>query len=158
MSLPILKNQWGTQITPLLREKWEEDRWVMWLADLMKEIGIDPDSEDEKQEKLEYKRSLIQKEINNHSLPWLYYSGINSFMYETNNKTIDVKELNINLRIQQYIKSKSELVIRANKETSKKNFILSIPFRTYMFRKPLQFNSNKLVFKNSKTDKNSKTK
>lgn len=68
-------------------------------------------SEDEKQEKLKYKRSLIQKEINNHSLPWLYYSGINSFMYETNNKTIDVKELNINLRIQQYIKSKSELVI-----------------------------------------------
>ena len=50
MSLPILKNQWGTQITPLLREKWEEEKWVMWLADLMKEIGIDPDSEDEKQE------------------------------------------------------------------------------------------------------------
>ena len=68
-------------------------------------------SEDEKQEKLEYTRSLIQKEIDKYNLPWLYYSGKDSFIYETNNKTIDVKELNVNLRIQQYIKSKSELVI-----------------------------------------------
>jgi hypothetical protein len=68
-------------------------------------------SEDEKQEKLEYKRSLIQKEINKHSLPWLYYSGTDSFIYETDNKITDVRELKVNLRIQQYIKSKSELVI-----------------------------------------------
>lgn len=68
-------------------------------------------SEDEKQEKLEYKRSLIQKEINKHSLPWLYYSGTDSFIYETNNKITDVRELRVNLRIQQYIKSKSELII-----------------------------------------------
>lgn len=68
-------------------------------------------STDEKQEKLEYKRNLIQKEIDKYNLPWLYYSGNGSFIYKTNNKTIDVKEFNISLRIQQYIKSKSELII-----------------------------------------------
>jgi hypothetical protein len=68
-------------------------------------------STDEKQEKLEYKRNLIQKEIDKHNLPWLYYSGPDSFIYKTNNKIINVKELNINLRVQQYIKSKSELII-----------------------------------------------
>jgi hypothetical protein len=67
--------------------------------------------EDQKQEKLEYKRSLIQKEINKHNLPWLYYSGNDSFIYETNNKIINTKELNISLRVQNYIKSKSEVLI-----------------------------------------------
>lgn len=68
-------------------------------------------SEDIKQEKLEYKRSLIQKEINKYNLPWLYYSGNNDFIYKTNNKIVNIKELNISLRIQQYIKSKSKLII-----------------------------------------------
>ena len=68
-------------------------------------------AEDIKQEKLNYKRSLIQKEINNHNLPWLYYSGQDPFIYETNNKNINVKELNISLRVQNYIKSKSKVVI-----------------------------------------------
>jgi hypothetical protein len=67
--------------------------------------------EDQKQEKLEYKRSLIQKEINKHNLPWLYYSDNDSFIYETNNKIINTKELNISLRVQNYIKSKSEVLI-----------------------------------------------
>ena len=68
-------------------------------------------SEEEKPEKLKYKRSLIQKEINNHNLPWLYYSNQDSFIYETNSKTIDVKTLNVTLRVQNYIKSKSKLII-----------------------------------------------
>jgi len=68
-------------------------------------------AEDIKQEKLNYKRSLIQKEINNHNLPWLYYSGQDPFIYETNNKNINVKELNISLRVQNYIKSKSKILI-----------------------------------------------
>lgn len=68
-------------------------------------------AEDVKQEKLNYKRSLIQKEINNHNLSWLYYSGQDPFIYKTSNKTINVKELNINLRVQNYIKSKSKVLI-----------------------------------------------
>lgn len=68
-------------------------------------------SEEEKPEKLKYKRSLIQKEINNHDLSWLYYSNQDSFIYETNNKIIDVKTLNVTLRVQNYIKSKSKLII-----------------------------------------------
>jgi len=67
--------------------------------------------EEEKLEKLKYKRSLIQNEINKHNLPWLYYSDDSSFIYKTNNKKIDVRTLNINLRIQNYIKSKSKLII-----------------------------------------------
>jgi hypothetical protein len=68
-------------------------------------------AEEEKQEKLNYKRSLIQKEINNHNLPWLYYSGQDPFIYEINNKSINVKELNVSLRVQNYIKSKSKILI-----------------------------------------------
>jgi hypothetical protein len=67
--------------------------------------------EDQKREKLEYKRSLIQKEIYNHNLSWLYYSGTDSFIYKTDNEIKDVKELNVSLRVQQYIKSKSKVVI-----------------------------------------------
>jgi|688.fasta_scaffold24013_7 hypothetical protein len=68
-------------------------------------------SEDQKQEKLEYKRSLIQKEINKHNLPWLYYSGKNDFTYKTDSEIINIKNIDISLRVQQYIKSKSTLVI-----------------------------------------------
>lgn len=62
-------------------------------------------------EKIKYKRSLIQNEIDKHNLSWLHYSGNDSFIYKTNNKITDVKELKISLRIQQYIKSKSTLII-----------------------------------------------
>jgi hypothetical protein len=68
-------------------------------------------SKEERQEKIKYKRSLIQQEINKYNLPWLYYSGNNSFMYKINNKIVDVKKLNIDLHIQQYIKTKSKLII-----------------------------------------------
>lgn len=57
------------------------------------------------------KETLIQNEISKHSLPWIYYSGDDPFVYKTNNKIINVKDLNINLRIQNYIKSKSKLII-----------------------------------------------
>ncbi len=57
------------------------------------------------------KEKLIQKEISNHNLSWLYYSGDDTFTYKTNNKVINVKNLNISLRIQNYIKSKSKLII-----------------------------------------------
>jgi hypothetical protein len=67
--------------------------------------------EDQKQEKLEHKRSLIQKEIDKHNIPWLYYSGKEDFIYKTNNQIINIKDINVNLRVQQYIKSKSELII-----------------------------------------------
>lgn len=62
-------------------------------------------------EKIKNKRSLIQKEINKHDLPWLYYSGKDPFIYETNNKTINAKDVSMSLRIQQYVKSKSTLII-----------------------------------------------
>jgi hypothetical protein len=61
--------------------------------------------------KLDHKRSLIQKEINNHNLPWLYYSGNDPFIYKTSNKIVNVKDLKVNLRLQNYIKSKSKLLI-----------------------------------------------
>lgn len=63
------------------------------------------------QEKLDYKRSLIQKEINNHNLSWLYYSGNDPFLYKTNNRVVNVKDLKVNLRVQNYIKSKSQVLI-----------------------------------------------
>jgi hypothetical protein len=62
-------------------------------------------------EKIKNKRSLIQKEINKHDLLWLYYSGKDPFIYETNNKTINAKDVSMSLRIQQYVKSKSTLII-----------------------------------------------
>jgi hypothetical protein len=68
-------------------------------------------SEEEKPKKLEYKRLLIQNEINKHDLPWLYYSGKDSFIYKTTNEVFNVKDIKMNLRVQNYIKSKSKLVI-----------------------------------------------
>lgn len=67
--------------------------------------------EEEKKEKLEYKRALIQREIDKHNIPWLHYSGNDSFIYKTNNVVVDVRTLNTTLRIQNYIKSKSKLII-----------------------------------------------
>jgi len=67
--------------------------------------------EEEKPKILKHKRSLIQNEINKHDLPWLYYSGDDSFIYETNNEIINIRTLNISLRVQNYIKSKSKLII-----------------------------------------------
>ena len=63
-------------------------------------------------EPLELKRKLIQKEINKHNLDWFYFSGSEKdFIYETANKIINVKEIPMSLRIQNYIKSKSKVLI-----------------------------------------------
>jgi hypothetical protein len=60
---------------------------------------------------IQRRRDLIQKEMYNHNLPWLYFSGGANFMYDTTNKVIDVKQIAMSLRIQNYIKSKSKIII-----------------------------------------------
>jgi len=60
---------------------------------------------------IKQKEILIQQEINKHNLPWLYYSGNNSFRFNTKNIIFDVKDLSISLRVQNYIKSKAQLII-----------------------------------------------
>lgn len=67
-------------------------------------INLDKDA-------INLKRSLIQREMNKYNLPWLYYSGNDAFIYNTNSMCINVKDLKISLRVQNYIKSKSKVVI-----------------------------------------------
>lgn len=65
-------------------------------------------------ETLFVKRKLIQKKINEvDNIPWLYYAGkdISNTPYIIKSKAIDVRELKTTLRIQNYIKSKSKLLI-----------------------------------------------
>ena len=65
-------------------------------------------------EPLSVKRNIIQKKINEiDNLPWLYYAkkDISETPYIVKTKAIDVKSLNISLRVQNYIKSKSKLII-----------------------------------------------
>ena len=62
-------------------------------------------------DKIEGKRNLIQREIDNHDVPWLYFSGADDFKYTVKNKITNVKDLNVTLRVQNYIKSKSKLII-----------------------------------------------
>lgn len=59
------------------------------------------------------RRNLIQNEINKHNLNWLYFSGNYDFTYNIgfDKKAINVKELQISLRVQNYIKSKSKVLI-----------------------------------------------
>jgi hypothetical protein len=63
------------------------------------------------EEKIKNKRILIQKEIDKHDIPWLYYSGNDPFIYKTDNEIVNIKDINVSLRVQQYIKSKSTLII-----------------------------------------------
>lgn len=99
----------------IIKQLFENQSFGFLYVDDLYSVGNDTNhawySTEEKKVKLEYKRSLIQKEINKYNLPWLYYSGSDPFIYKTNNKIINVKELNISLRVQQYIKSKSKLII-----------------------------------------------
>jgi hypothetical protein len=64
-------------------------------------------------EPLELKQLRIQEEIDKHDLKWFYYYGdnISKSMYILNSDSIDIRELHTTLRIQNYIKSKSKLVI-----------------------------------------------
>jgi len=57
------------------------------------------------------KEILIQNEINKHNLPWLYFSGDSDFTYNITNKIINVKDIKMSLRVQNYIKSKAKLII-----------------------------------------------
>lgn len=99
----------------VIKETFGNKQFGFLYIDDLYAAGNDTDhawySEEVRREKIKYKRDLIQKEINKHNLPWLYYSGTDSFIYETNNKIIDVRTLNISLRVQNYIKSKSKLII-----------------------------------------------
>jgi len=62
-------------------------------------------------ERIEEKRKVIQQEILKHDLNWFYYTHDGYFRYETNNKVLNVKDFKMSLRIQNYIKSKSKLII-----------------------------------------------
>lgn len=60
---------------------------------------------------IQRRRDLIQKEINNHNLPWLYFSGGADFTYTTGTQVVDVKQLKMTLRVQNYIKSRAKVLI-----------------------------------------------
>lgn len=60
---------------------------------------------------LERKRQLLQQEILKHNIDWIYYTHDGIFHYNTNNKVVNIKDYNISLRIQNYIKSKAKLII-----------------------------------------------
>lgn len=65
-------------------------------------------------EPLDYKRQRIQAEIDKHSdLSWLYFAGkdISETVYSTNRSALDVRSLDVSLRVQSYIKSKSNVLI-----------------------------------------------
>ena len=63
---------------------------------------------------LDIKRQTIQSKINEFdNMPWLYYAGrdISETHYKTKSRAVDVRSLSVSLRVQNYIKSKSKLVI-----------------------------------------------
>lgn len=62
-------------------------------------------------DKLNHKRQLIQQEILKHDLPWLYFMGSSKFKYITNNRVVNIKDFEMSLRVQNYIKSKSKVII-----------------------------------------------
>jgi len=60
---------------------------------------------------IQRRRNLIQEEINNHDLTWLYFSAGDKFRYKTSGNGIDVKDIKMTLRIQNYVKSKAKTII-----------------------------------------------
>lgn len=60
---------------------------------------------------IQRRRDLIQREINNHQLPWLYFSGSHEFCYITSNRIVDVRNIRMSLRVQNYIKTKAKVII-----------------------------------------------
>jgi len=64
---------------------------------------------------LDIKRQIIQSNINefDSNIEWLYYAGkhISETHYKTHSRTVDVRSMGVSLRIQNYIKSKSKVVI-----------------------------------------------
>jgi len=76
---------------------------------------IDETKLDDTTEPLSSKRRKLQKTIDefDNNIIWLYFAGkdIGETPYITKSKSIDVRSLNTTLRIQNYIKSKSKLLI-----------------------------------------------
>jgi hypothetical protein len=64
---------------------------------------------------LDIKRKTLQSKINefDNNIEWLYYAGkpISETCYTTKNRAVDVRSVGVSLRVQNYIKSKSKLVI-----------------------------------------------
>lgn len=71
------------------------------------------ETQNELREPLKLKRERIQAEINKHTNAWIYYYNdrIEPMPYKFNSLAVNVNELNCSLRVQNYIKSKSKLVI-----------------------------------------------
>jgi len=84
----------------------EEEFGFLYIDDLF--FIQNPEYSDER---IEEKRKVIQQEILKHDLNWFYYTHNGYFRYETNNKVLNVKDFKMSLRIQNYIKSKSKLII-----------------------------------------------
>lgn len=60
---------------------------------------------------IQRRRDLIQAEIYNHDLPWLYFSGGAEFTYKCQTDVIDIKTFHMSLRVQNYIKTKAKVII-----------------------------------------------
>jgi len=84
----------------------EEEFGFLYVDDLF--FIQNPEYSDERIEK---KREVIQQEILKHDLNWLYYTHDGSFRYKTDNKVLNIKDFKMSLRIQNYIKSQSKLII-----------------------------------------------
>jgi len=84
----------------------EEEFGFLYVDDLF--FIQNPEYSDERIEK---KREVIQQEILKHDLNWLYYTHDGSFRYKTDNKVLNFKDFKMSLRIQNYIKSQSKLII-----------------------------------------------
>ena len=70
--------------------------------------------EEERIPRMNVKRQIIQSKINEFAnLPWMYYAGkdISETIYKTNTKSVDVRNLKVTPRVQNYMKSKSKVVI-----------------------------------------------
>ena len=60
---------------------------------------------------IQRRRNLIQDEIHNHDLPWLYFSANAPFDYNVSKEVIDISTIKMSLRVQNYIKSKAKTII-----------------------------------------------
>jgi len=66
---------------------------------------------DIKEPEIQRRHNLIQAEINNHNLPWLYFSAGDKFRYKTYGDVTNVEDIAMTLRIQNYVKSKAKTII-----------------------------------------------
>lgn len=57
------------------------------------------------------KRQLLQEEILKHNIDWMYYTHDGLCHYDTLSNVVNVKDFEMTLRVQNYIKSKAKLII-----------------------------------------------